>query len=213
MHERLSKRALFLPASMENALHSWIPAPLPYPPKLIATYAPPRAVNVLCIFRKGYVSHPRIGQRAVKPPRVISNEAEVLAALRNLTPLQLIQENSEPVACSVNVRGVYFEDLSMAEQVLAVRAADIVIGMHGAALSYAVLMRQHTLLVELTSSSYAARYHFDYFSTWSGVTYRAIHLAPTVTEEFRVSLPELIQAVQPFLCKVLYDRPLSQLLH
>lgn len=45
------------------------------------------------------------------------------------------------------------------------------IGFHGAGLSYALFLPQHSVMVELSSDIYAQRVHFKYFSAWAGITY------------------------------------------
>ncbi|GBG76273.1 hypothetical protein CBR_g22021 [Chara braunii] len=113
-------------------------------------------VRILLIFRKNYVAHPRVGKKGVS--RRIANEKGLLAILQRSFP-------------DTQIRAVAMEELSFREQIRVIRDASIVIGVHGASLSYTLLMDPRSTLIELMPPEYRGRTHFAMFARYAGVRY------------------------------------------
>jgi hypothetical protein len=67
--------------------------------------------------------------------------------------------------------------------------------MHGAALSWALFLREDAMLVEMIPPEYMVRPHFRYFSAWSGRAYHAIAIGhqDVVTQDFTVDVEHIKQ--------------------
>jgi hypothetical protein len=91
-------------------------------------------MRVLVVLRHDYNAHPRVGKRHAS--RRIINELEFVQAVRKFVP------HSE-------VRTVSFEERTIYDQISLIRWADLLIGVHGAALSYAPLLAPHAGLFEV----------------------------------------------------------------
>jgi hypothetical protein len=78
-------------------------------------------LRIRFLFRKDYKAHPRMGQR--KASRKIANEAELLSLTRTEFP-------------DCDVQAMSFESSTPEQQLQAIRDTDVLIGMHGAGLSF-----------------------------------------------------------------------------
>ncbi len=138
------------------------------------------------IFRSDYLAHPRL--QTTRASRKIKNEDELLATARSIP--------------TVTASSVYLEKLSVTQQIAAVRGADILVGVHGAGLSYSLFINEQVgALLELFPGGYRGRYHFRYFAGWAGMGYADLDIesgmggdtdfvVPTTT--FRASLLQLV---------------------
>ena len=145
-----------------------------------------RDVRVTLIFRKDYLAHPRLKPNQ-KASRKIANEQEV-------------QEAAERIPGAV-VKVASFEFLSITEQLELIRQSDVLVGVHGAALSYIPMLRAGSQVVELMPPKYKSRVHFKYFATWAGLPYRQVPIAggkPDHVVNVDIFLAAVQQAVQQF---------------
>ena len=115
------------------------------------------------IVRRSYLSHPRVKLDATE--RTMRDE---------LSTLQAIQEALS--AYAIRFHAFDFTQLPLHTQLNVLYHSTLLSGLHGAALSYIVLLPQHVGLLELMPANYAARAHFRYFAEWSGHVYRSLTL-------------------------------------
>lgn len=92
--------------------------------------------------------------------RVLANERELLSALRARLP-------------EAAIVGVILEDLSLLEQMRLIGRTRILLGTHGAGLSYALLLPEGSGVLELfLSLPGMARFHFRNICRWRRLPYR-----------------------------------------
>jgi hypothetical protein len=123
---------------------------------------------ILVVLRRDYLAHPRIAGRHAS--RRISNEKEFLDMIRTAVP------NSE-------VRAVDFAQMPSARQIAMVRDADILVAMHGAAMTYIPLLAPHAGVFEIATVTFSVRVHFEYFSHYAGVLYGKLQVPDPPTED------------------------------
>lgn len=111
---------------------------------------------VTLILRKDYLAHPRQlhGSSLRKTGRKLANSNEVVVALNKL-------EN-------VEVTAIFLEDLTFKEQVELVAKTDVLIGVHGAGLTFAMLLPPEAIVIELVPRSHTNQPHFSAMARWSG---------------------------------------------
>jgi len=119
---------------------------------------------VTLILRKDYLAHPRQlrGKSLRKTGRKLSNSKELVDALNQL-------EN-------VEVAAIYLEDLTMKEQVELIAKTDVLIGVHGAGLTYAMLLPPRAVVIELVPGSHYNQPHFSSMARWSGHQYHSLSI-------------------------------------
>jgi glycoprotein 2-beta-D-xylosyltransferase len=135
-----------------------------------------KVLKILFVSRQDYHSHPRMDGRVT---RRIENEDEVLALLRIYRhKVEATRDNGlkNDIWVSADVSTVSWEDYDVAEQVMMVQQADILVGMHGAGLSHILVARPGTMLLELRPPAYSMRKHFEYLSVLSGCLFNALTL-------------------------------------
>jgi glycoprotein 2-beta-D-xylosyltransferase len=135
---------------------------------------------VLFILRRPYLAHPRIIMN--NHERRIINEEEVVAKL-----------GAAVEQLGGTLLALDFALLSMKEQLFAVRSADIIIGMHGAALSHILFARAGTNLIELTSAEYFGRFHFRFFALWAARKYEIVEVVSRDQYNFIVEADRLAE--------------------
>ena len=102
--------------------------------------------RITFIWRHDYLAHPRNPSGFVE--RQINNEVELIEDTRRHFP-------------GIHIEGVAMEELGVKEQLQCVAASDILIGMHGAGLTYSLMLPENAGVIELFPSWYAAgNYHF-----------------------------------------------------
>jgi glycoprotein 2-beta-D-xylosyltransferase len=121
-----------------------------------------RPIKVTIIFRGAYMAHPRLKLPLVAT-RKFKREAEIIEFARS-------------VGDNIVVRGVHFENMTMLEQMQVIASTDVLCGMHGAGLSYALFLPRTSHVLELTSPRFKGRPHFRFFSQWSGLSYSHLML-------------------------------------
>ena len=113
--------------------------------------APPaRSVRMIVFIRRQDYDQQKKSSKRKVILRKIANEEEIINALSSRFP-------------DIRVRAVRFEKMSLAEQLGCVNAADILIGMHGAGLGHALLMKPNSGLLEIFPLHFAFPYTFYTF--------------------------------------------------
>lgn len=112
-------------------------------------------LNILFIWRRNYVAHPRNPTGIVQ--RKIKNEDEILT------------HNKEHFS-NHTVYGLQLDSLSMSGQLRHIVKADILIGMHGAGLIHTIFLPKKSTLIELYPSD-NFNYHFKYLAKWKDINY------------------------------------------
>eukprot|EP00466_Bigelowiella_natans_P005276 jgi/Bigna1/71744/fgenesh1_pg.16_\ len=135
------------------------------------------------IFRRDYLAHPRAG--AGRTTRKISNEMQVVNVLSRLKDdsnsncsslLVRLESENEENKWSIEFRSMSLESMPFKKQVEVVSRQNILIGVHGAALSHVLWMKPGSDLIEITSGGYSGRFHFEFFATWAGLRYRKVQV-------------------------------------
>ena len=115
-------------------------------------------LNVMFIWRRDYIAHPRNPSGLVK--RKIQNEDELLETIRKAVP-------------GHNVTGVQLDVLPMKQQLQLVATTDIFIGMHGAGLAHTLFLPIHGGLIEFYPTYWSAsNRHFRAMAKWRGLQYQ-----------------------------------------
>lgn len=114
-------------------------------------------LNILIIWRRDYVAHPRNPSGSVV--RKIKNEDELLNKIKTYF-------NGH------NVKGIQIDKLSMHEQLAVISKTDILIGMHGAGLSHTLFLPRHGGLIEMFPLYHPAEnIHFRCMAEWRHMYY------------------------------------------
>ena len=101
---------------------------------------------------------------------IVSNEAEVLDALRHVSEQRL------------NVTASDFNLLPFDEQLQQVVAADILAGPHGAGLTHLLFMRDNTCVFELFVAGSDNSLHYTNMASWRGLRYGSLSADPPEQE-------------------------------
>ena len=116
------------------------------------------AVNVLLIWRRDYVAHPRNPTGNVS--RKINNEQDLIDSVQAQYP-------------NFTVNGVQIDQHGMPDQLRLITRSDILIGMHGAGLTHALFLPKHSALVELYPRYFTSgKLHFKAIAKWRGLIFR-----------------------------------------
>jgi len=109
---------------------------------------------ILLVYREDYVPHPQIGNRGVL--RKTANAAELTNAVQLAFP-------------GAQVLAVHFESMTLSEQIASVRAANVVVGVHGAGLGHVLFMQPGSSLIEIYPRGFSGRTHYVYFTQFVDV--------------------------------------------
>lgn len=116
-------------------------------------------LNVLFIWRRDYVAHPRNPKGLVS--RKIQNEDELLINARKLL-----------AGDKHNVRGVQVDLYSMEQQLRWISDTDILVGMHGAGLTHALFLPKHAGVIEFYPTYWSdTNAHFRSIARWRKLKY------------------------------------------
>ena len=115
------------------------------------------ALNIHFVWRRNYVAHPRNPSGMVW--RKIKNEDELLNATKSAFP-------------SANVKGVQLDKLATKEQLEFISTSDLLVGMHGAAFGFSLLLPPGSGTIEMFPQYVRANWHMEYLAKWAGVHYR-----------------------------------------
>ena len=121
-----------------------------------AQCSPNATLNIVFIWRHNYIAHPRNPSGEIS--RKIANEEELLEGIKKRYPYS-------------NVIGVQLDNFSIQQQVSLISQADIMIGMHGAAFAYALLMSNSSVVIEMFPRKFASNWHMEYLAKWNGLKY------------------------------------------
>ena len=112
--------------------------------------------NVLFVWRRDYVAHPRNPSGRVS--RKIANEDELLELTKLTFPRW-------------RVRGVQLDAITIQQQLQIVADTDILIGMHGAALAFSIFLAPGAGLIEMFPATGKSNWHMEMLAHWSHVHY------------------------------------------
>ena len=114
-------------------------------------------LNIFFIWRRDYVAHPRNPGGNIS--RKIKNEDELIQELKQKYPQH-------------NIEGKQLDLLPMKEQLKCISKTDILAGMHGAALTLALFLPEHSGVVELFPNYWSdPNSHFKCIARWRGLHY------------------------------------------
>jgi hypothetical protein len=111
--------------------------------------------------------------------RRILNIQDVAACLQDVVPHV------------TNVSVVGFETMSLRRQIEVVRAADILVGMHGSALALQLFMRENSSVVEIFPYRFTCRDWYERAANFSNLRYIAYH--PQTESETRVTMDKALR--------------------
>ncbi|XP_045157008.2 uncharacterized protein LOC123523389 [Mercenaria mercenaria] len=112
-------------------------------------------LKILIIWRRNYLAHPRKPSGEVT--RKIKNEDELL-------------ESVKTAFLGHEVNGVQLDIFNMSTQLNLIASTDILVGMHGAALSHILFLPKHAGVVELFPSYWSvSNRHFVAFAKWRNI--------------------------------------------
>jgi len=127
--------------------------------------APNDTVRVTFVMRKNYMAHPR---KSTSADRQISNEEEAVSAVASVE--------------GTRVQAVSFEHISTLQEQMAIIAhTDLLIGVHGAGLTFSLFLPPEAAVLELVPPGGAKNVHFNYTTAWAGLYYRTFpigHASP-----------------------------------
>lgn len=114
-------------------------------------------LNILFIWRRDYVAHPRNPTGIVR--RKIKNEFELVEKIKKWFP-------------NYNIRGVQMDKLLMNEQICLTTKTNILIGMHGAGMSHALFLSKGSGIIELfPRETRPSNIHFKAIARWRKLYY------------------------------------------
>ncbi|XP_005097848.1 beta-1,2-xylosyltransferase RCN11 isoform X2 [Aplysia californica] len=139
-----------------------------------------KKVNVLFIWRRDYVAHPRNKQGSVV--RKFANEEEML------------EQTQKTLGGTANVQGFQLDLMSMKDQLEVVSKCDILVGMHGAGLSHTLFLPPTSGVLELKPQySPSSLLHFEAMARWRQLPFSLWHNTESSNEqkEHRTYIPPL----------------------
>ena len=113
---------------------------------------------IVLILRRDYLAHPRL--QSLRASRKLANEDQVQSML------SMAEQWGSAYAVAVD-----FAQMSVAQQLLLVRLSSVLVGIHGAGLSYSLFLQPGAHLLELSPPEYHGRMHFKFFASWAGRGY------------------------------------------
>lgn len=167
-------------------------------------------VTVIC--RRDYLAHPRL--QSLRATRKFANEVELSNSLVNLNE-RFKSDKNHPVLLP-RFLFVDFAQLSVLEQLVLIRQSILLVGIHGAGLSYALFLREKASLFELVPPEYAVRPHFRYFARWAGRRYETMSISAETgnghsvdAQTFSSHVNTLIQGLLPPAPKIIVNAAAS----
>lgn len=114
-------------------------------------------LNITFLWRRDYISH--IGNPSGQIKRKITNEEELIDSVKGVMRGHV-------------VRGIQLEKLSMTEQIETITSTDILIGMHGAGLTYVLFLPPHAGVLEFFPNDWIIQYPcFKAMANWRQLHY------------------------------------------
>ena len=117
-----------------------------------------KRLNVLFIWRRNYVAHPRNPRGMIA--RKISNEGELLNATKQRFP-------------KYNITGKQLDKYPVRTQLDIMSKADIMVGMHGAAFGFVVFMQEGSGVLEMWPKGVKENWHMEYLAKRNGLYYQS----------------------------------------
>jgi glycoprotein 2-beta-D-xylosyltransferase len=141
--------------------------------------------SVVIVDRQPFVSHPRSDPNAMARK---FDDAELTKLRRKLSTVNGVE----------SVRLVRFETLSFGEQLRLLRETDVLIGIHGAALSHMLFMDEtKSQTIEFQPESQLD--FFEYLSEWKGMDHKIIELDYVTDALTDRGIQEAVRAVETHL--------------
>lgn len=143
---------------------------------------------IVLILRRDYLAHPRLA--SLRASRKLANEDQVQAMLA------AADQWGGAYAVAVD-----FAQMSVAQQLLLVRLSSVLVGIHGAGLSYSLFLQPGAHLLELSPPEYHGRVHFKFFASWAGRGYTMLSIGedqgrghPVEVEKLKAELLKIVRA-------------------
>lgn len=115
-------------------------------------------LKVLFVWRRDYLAHPR--NPSGKVSRKIRNEDELIQKLKLVYP-------------QWDISGVQLDTFDLKSQLNMISKTDILVGMHGAGLTQAFFLPNHSALLEIVPNYWQrAKEHFQSIATWRHLIYQ-----------------------------------------
>ena len=136
-----------------------------------------RKLNILIVWRRNYVAHPRNPTGSVK--RKFANESEMLNTLNTHF-------------AGHNVQGIQLDLYDMQTQLGYIASTDILIGMHGAGMTHVLFLPKHAGVIEiLPQFGPTVTEHFGSISKWRHLHYTQYKNNNAVNEgsDFKTRIP------------------------
>jgi hypothetical protein len=159
-------------------------------------------VNVLLVWRRNYVAHPRNPSGSVS--RKVANEEDLVIALRDINNDTSMTSSHT----SLSVKATQIDLLDMRSQLDIIATTDILIGMHGAGLSHALFLPDHAALVELLPNYWPASEHFAAMARWRHLLYERWQNTDPTNE-----LPDSSTRIPPHVVVDIVKKLLSTMCH
>ena len=140
---------------------------------------------VAFVVRRSYLSHPRVRLDATE--RTMANEADTFRAVQRA------------LAPAVAFHAFDFTQLPLHTQLNVLYHSAALVGLHGAALSHILYMRDEAALMELMPAGYSARQHFRYFAIWSGHRYHYVSVDRGGVGGYQVDAEVIVSGVRELM--------------
>ena len=159
-------------------------------------------IIITFVVRRPYLAHPRVQMGRME--RTMSNEDEQLTSIQ-----QLLKENNNNNNKINYIFHAYdLTTMNAEQQMLLMSKTDILIGIHGAALSYILFMHDLATLIEIIPQEYSTRVHFQFFSQWSNHTY--IHMKVSGgSNGYQIDTNILANHIRDTAVRIRNNRPLA----
>ena len=156
-------------------------------------------LSVLFLWRRDYLAHPRNPSGLVS--RKVKNEDELMSGVKDLLP-------------GHSVRGIQIDTLPMNSQLQLISETDILIGMHGAGLSFTLFLPPHAGLIEMYPTYWpTANRHFRAMAQWRHLHYsvwankdHSRELPNKYTKVDEAAVIKLVHEMHHKLCGQLADK-------
>ncbi|KAH9508190.1 hypothetical protein Btru_054964 [Bulinus truncatus] len=138
-------------------------------------------LNVVLIWRRDYVAHPRNKQGNVV--RKFDNEEE------------MVDQVKKTLGESSDVTGIQLDSMSITSQLKAISKCDILIGMHGAGLSHILFLPASSGIIEFKPSySNPSLQHFEAMARWRQIPYSIWINSDPANEKpsYRTYIPRIV---------------------
>ena len=120
-------------------------------------------INIIC--RMDYLAHPRNKNKMTS--RMFEDDELIENIVRKAVSKQALNMN-------IKIERIYLEKMTMKEQLMKMMETNVLIGVHGAGLTYALFLPPNATVIELMVPSRQGNNHFLHLSKWSDHRYERI---------------------------------------